>query len=73
LTVWYVLIGVFVAIFVWFASMGNWRQLGKSLRTGSWLTFGLIAFIIIMVVINFNLLLNNSINFSSLKAAGSSI
>jgi len=28
----------------------------RSLRTGSWLTIGLIAFIIIMVAINFNLL-----------------
>jgi len=56
LTIWYVLLGLSVAILVWFASMGNWRQLGRSLRTGSWLTIGLIAFIIIMVAINFNLL-----------------
>jgi len=56
LTVWYVLLGLMIAIVIWFASMGNWRQLAKALRTGSWLTVGLIAFIIVMVVINFDTL-----------------
>lgn len=56
LTVWYGLLGLALAFLIWFIAMSNWRQIVKSLRMGSWLTVGLIAFIILMVAINFNTL-----------------
>ncbi len=56
LTIWYGLLGAAFALCVWFAAMGSWRKLGKSLRTGAWLSIGLIAFIVVMTAISFDTL-----------------
>ena len=56
LVVWYGLLGAAFALSVWFAAMGSWRKLGKSLRTGAWLSIGLIAFIVVMTAISFDTL-----------------
>ncbi|HOE34545.1 MAG: TIGR01906 family membrane protein [Chloroflexi bacterium] len=56
LTVWYGLIGAAFALGAWFAVMGSWRTLGKAVRTGAWLSIGLIAFIVVMTAVSFNTL-----------------
>ena len=56
LTVWYGLLGAAFALCVWFAVMGGWRKLGKSIRTGAWLSIALIAFIVGMTAVSFDTL-----------------
>ncbi|MBP7031749.1 MAG: TIGR01906 family membrane protein [Chloroflexi bacterium] len=56
LTVWYGLLGAAFALCMWFAAMGTWRKLGKALRAGAWLSFALIAFIVVMTALSFELL-----------------
>jgi len=34
--------------------MGRWRALGKSLRSGAWLSIGLIALIVALTLLSFN-------------------
>ncbi|HNW95512.1 MAG TPA: TIGR01906 family membrane protein [Anaerolineaceae bacterium] len=56
LTVWQGLLGAAFALCVWFAAMGAWRKLGKSLRTGAWLSIVLIVFIVVMTAVSFDML-----------------
>jgi integral membrane protein (TIGR01906 family) len=54
LNVWYGLLGAAFALCIWFIVMGRWRALGKSLRSGAWLSIGLIALIVALTLLSFN-------------------
>ena len=54
LNVWYGLLGAAFALCIWFVVMGRWRVLGKSLRSGAWLSIGLIALIVALTLVSFN-------------------
>lgn len=54
LNVWYGLLGAAFALCIWCIVMGRWRALGKSLRSGAWLSIGLIALIVALTLLSFN-------------------
>ncbi|HBO34686.1 MAG TPA: TIGR01906 family membrane protein [Anaerolineaceae bacterium] len=53
-TVWYVLGGLSIAIFIWFVIMRQWESIRKVLNAGGWLTIGLLGALLVFLAVSFD-------------------
>lgn len=54
--VWYIVIGLTVAIFGWFLIMGQWSSMRQSFQAGGWVTLGFIGALLIFLLVSFDTL-----------------